>query len=125
MNCPFCNSPDIKRENGKMFCQGCGYEVDALLDPAGTADPVAMPAGMVKCPVCSHRVSAQAASCPSCGQPLKPAPAAPPDIEYAMAGVILKWIFRGILAIIIFCIIYYLFIGPALASLVDSYMHSR
>jgi len=121
MNCPFCNSANIARKDGKLFCEDCGFEVDALIAPVSPGDSAALPAGLVKCPICSHPVSTQAASCPACGEPLQPPRKAAADFERSMRLVIRKWILWAIVICIITRIIYYVFIGPA----IDSYMDSR
>ena len=71
MNCPKCGSPDVTVSGDTILCQQCQSSPASPEDmPKPPADPYAP--RLVRCPACSHQVSSQAASCPSCGQPLAP-----------------------------------------------------
>jgi len=64
-----------------MWCQDCHYACNASADaqtgpagpsagPSSTGPLPSLPAGMMNCPICSHLISMEAASCPACGHPL-------------------------------------------------------
>jgi len=118
MNCPHCNSPDVKLVHGKKQCQSCHREIEES-NPETESAPLR--AGMIRCPICSHPVSAQAASCPSCGQPLRSTEAADAEVQAAELRNMIRRVGPNIVLAIILFIVYFLFVQPA----IDSYLHTR
>lgn len=100
LKCPFCNAASVVRKDDKLFCQACGFEVDSTELPNA---PI-RPAIMIKCPVCSQRLSAKAESCPACGHPLREIPspysASATVVIYAIKVCVVAWIISLILLVI-------------------------
>ena len=101
MNCPFCDSPDVKQVDGKTWCQSCQREIveitpDAEPAPDNAASSLAPPpASLTKCPACARPIS-EAASCPGCGhpyrEPVSPYAASATVVIYTLKVCVVAWI---------------------------------
>ena len=86
-------------------------------------EPLGLPVGMMKCPVCSHLVSRDAFSCPACGHPLREVPKPTPEDTYAaMQEFTVRRFQRRLPVIIIVILAWFFVIRPLLDGAVDYYM---
>ena len=60
---------------------------------------------LIKCPECSKEISSEAASCPSCGNPIKPQKQESASIFGIVLKVIIALIIIGIGAFVLFCVV--------------------
>jgi hypothetical protein len=126
MNCPKCNSTNVVVAGQMTWCQECLHAFqpsEAVSAAPASAPKISAPAPpLAKCPVCSHQVSSQAVSCPSCGQPLRAAPSPSPagtDGVSTVAKVVKSLLWTAIIYFVL-----YLLIKTVGFAAMDAYVHS-